>query len=216
MATLSNELRVNPRLRMGTALIVAICAAYALLEWRDQLDASKAEYRRVLGQLARVSSQQDQEQWRTRATEAAQARDAATARLWQNSSVGLAQAQVQDWLQTLLRQTAAKNFNLKVAEAEAALDATAAAQQAPAAMQQQDLKLLRARVDFAAEPPVLLALLAALNDAHHRVVVESLNVKSGKAELGLSFWFRIQPADAAPTTRDGQSKPQQRAAETAR
>ena len=95
--TLLEDLRTNQRLRLGVVAIVAILVLYGLLEWRDQLAASKADYRRLLTQLARVNQYRQApvgvDVWQARASEAEQALSQARDQLWHNKSTGLAQAQ---------------------------------------------------------------------------------------------------------------------------
>lgn len=186
------ELRSNQRLRLGLAAILAILLAYGLLDWRDRIDVAKTEYRRLLGQVVRVEQIQQPEVWQQRAKESQAALAQARTTVWRNASTGQAQAQVQDLLGALLRQTDAKGSALRVTEPEAALDTASVTAKLPESL--KGLKLLRARVEFTTDPAVLMALLAALNDAEHRVVVDVLTVKPFKTELVLTFWFELVPA----------------------
>lgn len=190
--SLFEEFRSNPRLRTGLALVAAILVGYGLLEWRDHQEASVADYKRLLGQVARMSQPQQPAQWAQRASEAGEALQQARGQLWRNASTGLAQAQVQDWLNGLLRQVDAKSASVRVAEPELNPDAPSLAARLPSDL--QALQPLRARVEFNSEPTVLLTLLAALNDAPQRVVVEGLTVKQPRTEIVLTFWFEITPA----------------------
>lgn len=183
------ELRGNLRLRVGLVAIVAILIGYGLLEWRDHLAASAADYRRLLNQVGRLGQQQHPEQWQGRVAEARLALAQARAQLWRNVSPGLAQAQVQDWLSSALRQTDAKAYSVRVAEPETALDAQSLKARLPEELNQ--LVPLRARVEFNSDPAVLLALLAAMNDSKQRIVVDTLNIKALKTDMMLTFWFEI-------------------------
>lgn len=189
--TLMEELRDNPRLRVGLVLVVAILVGYGLLEWRDRQEVAVGEYKRLLGQVARMGQPQQPAKWARRASEAEEALQQARGQLWRNASTGLAQAQVQDWLNGLLRKVDAKSASVRVAEPELSPDAAALAARLPSDL--QTLRPLRARVEFNSEPTVLLTLLAALNDAPQRVVVDSLNVKQTRTEMLLTFWFEIAP-----------------------
>lgn len=199
---LLEQLANNLRLRLGIAAIVVIALAYGLLEWRDHLATATADYRSVLNQVARLSQPQNPALWRQRAGEATEALRDARQGLWRNTSPGLAQAQVQDWLGRLLRQTDAKGVTLRVAEpdttAAPSLSATPTNAASPDRMaglppELRKLQPVRARVELNSDPAVMLALLAALNDAEHRVGVDTLNIKPGKSELSLTFWFEIAP-----------------------
>jgi hypothetical protein len=189
------ELRASRRLRLGLAAILAILVGYGLLEWRDQLAADQASYRSLLNQVARLGQLEQPQLWAQRASEAGVALQQAQGRLWRQDTSGQAQAQVQDWLLGQLRQTDAKATTIRVTEAESALDVAGLAQRLPPAL--QSLKPIRARVEFNSDPLVLLGLLAALNDAEHQVVVDSLVVKPVKTELVVTFWFEIAPSPGA-------------------
>lgn len=198
---LLEQLASNLRLRLGVAAIVGITGAYGLLEWRDHLALAAADYRRVLNQVARLSQRQDPEIWRQRAAEAAAALRDARHGLWRDASPGLAQAQVQDWLGRLLLQTDAKGVTLRVAEPDTAPANASAPDRAgdPRAGLPPELRLLqpvRARIELDSDPTVILALLAAFNDAEHRVGIDTLNIRPGKSELALTFWFEIDPKAA--------------------
>jgi len=203
---LFEQLASSLRLRLGIAAIFIIAVFYGLLEWRDHLATTTADYRGVVNQLARLSQPQDPALWRRRADEAAEVLRDARQGLWRNASPGLAQAQVQDWLGQLLRQTDAKGVNLRVAEPDTAnIAATPSRAADPGAVLPPDLRKLqpvRARIELNSDPAVMLALLAAFNDAEHRVSVDTLNIKPGKSELALTFWFEIDPqATATPGVR---------------
>lgn len=203
---LFEQLASNLRLRLGIAAIFVIAVFYGLLEWRDHLAAATADYRAVVNQVARLNQPQDPGLWRRRAAEADQALREARQGLWRNASPGLAQAQVQDWLGRLLRQTDAKGVNLRVAEPDTTAANAASADRAADARPSQaglppelrKLQPVRARIELNTDPAVVLALLAALNEAEHRVSVDTLNIKPGKSELALTFWFDIDPS-AAPS-----------------
>jgi hypothetical protein len=195
--SLRDELQANPRLRLGLAAVVAILAGYGLLEWRDHQVAATADYKRLLGQVARLAQPQQAQPWAQRASEAGEALRQARAQLWRNASPGQAQAQVQDWLNTLLRQVDAKSATVRVSEPEINPEAAVLAARLPADL--AALQPLRARLEFNSEPAVLLTLLAAINDAPRRVVVDGLSVKPLKTEISLSFWFEIAP----PTAGEG-------------
>lgn len=196
--TMLDDLRSNRRLRIGVVAIIAILVVYGLLEWRDHLAAAKADHRRLLSQLARVSQYSalpaGAAVWQARAVEADRALEQARAQLWRNKSTGLAQAQVQDWLNSLLRQVDAKQFSLRVAEPETALETESLTARLPAEF--KSLMPLRARVEFNSDPTALLGILAAMNDSPQKISVDILNVKGFKTEMALTFWFELDVGGA--------------------
>jgi hypothetical protein len=207
MLGLINELRASLRLRAGLALILAIFGLYGLLEWRDAGQARLAQYRQLSGQAARLGNQSAQALWPERAAQAKAALAVVQQRPWRNTSFGLAQAEFQDWVYTLLRQVDAKNFSVKLSDGDVGFAAakSAAANEAPNPT--AGLKQLRARIDLNFDPPVLLALLAAVNAAEHQVIVDSLSIKSLRAGLDLSVWYRLQPDPAAPSAKPSSAAP---------
>jgi len=192
---LLDELRGSSRLRIGLAVIAAIFCAYGLLEWRDQGRERLAAYEQLVGQLARLSNHQTQAEWPSRAQEAGVVLEQARQGLWHNSTIGLAQAEFQDWLQGMLREAGVKNANLRLTDVDALVptDRTldSASGQAPVGFKQ-----LRARLDFNAESPVILALLAAMNDSERQVVIETLIVKAQRVDLVLSAWVELRQTAA--------------------
>ena len=207
MQGLINELRASLRLRAGLALILAIFGLYGLLEWRDAGQARLAQYRQLSGQAARLGNQSAQALWPERAAQAKAALAVAQQRPWRNTSFGLAQAEFQDWVYTLLRQVDAKNFSVKLSDGDVGFAPAkpTAVNEAPSPT--AGLKQLRARIDFNFEPPVLMALLAAVNSAEHQVIVDSVSIKSLRAGLDLSVWYRLEPDPAAPSAKPSSAAP---------
>lgn len=189
--SLVEQLQANPRLRVGLVAIVGILALYGLLEWRDLLDSQLVSYKRALVQLARVQQHQRTEIWATRASEARADLEAARRQLWRGPTAGQAQAEVRDWLNSMLRETGAKGSSVRVAEPDAAIDAAAQVDRLPDTL--KSLRPLRARVEFNSDPTVLISMLAALNSAEPRVIVDGVSVKSTRSELALTFWFDLVP-----------------------
>jgi hypothetical protein len=196
------QFRNNRRLRIGFALVAWILAVNAVIDWYDALDARRTEYRRSLGQLARLTPGQPLEVWNRRAADGARALDDARGLLWRNASAGLAQAQVQDWLNDILRRAAAQGTSVRVAEPDTVSAPPVTAASAPGG--EETPRPLRARIEFNTDPAVMLALLAALNDAEHRIGVDTLSVRPGKTEMSLTFWFGL--ASVSPRADAGRGR----------
>lgn len=97
------EWRANPRLRVGGIAIAAILALYAALllsDWRREL---ATEYEARTLQLYKVAALAGQQQWTTRAQDAADIRRALQAKIPPSTSTGLAQAEMQSWMNQVLR-----------------------------------------------------------------------------------------------------------------
>jgi len=112
------ELRNNKRLRIGLALIVGIVWLYWLMGLHDQRVPLLDQYKRASAQVARLQIQQKETQWPDRAREAQFALDAAQARIWHSSSPGLAQAELQDWLNAQLQDLNAGRPIVKVGDSD--------------------------------------------------------------------------------------------------
>lgn len=203
--SLTSDLRSNPRLRIGLALIAAIFGLYALLDLRDSNAALGEQYAQVAAQLARLGSHQKQTQWPARAEEAQAALAKAEARLWSNSSIGLAQAQLQEWLSQQLTDAKAVRFGVKVAETETGYSAANNAGKSDAAP--ADLQRVRATIDFNTDQLVLNTVLARLASAEHQIIIETLLVRPPpqRTEITVSAWYTLRPAtaEAAPQAAAG-------------
>ncbi len=105
LAPLGEELKRNPRLRLGLIVIVALVAIYQITgisRWRAGL---VADYALQQSRLLRIRSISKQDGWARRAADAASMRKALQAEISDANSVGLAQATFQGWLSGLVRST---------------------------------------------------------------------------------------------------------------
>lgn len=188
-----SQLRSNYRLRIGLALIVGIVWLSLLLDLRDQNTALTDRYRQIASQLARFGSQQKQTQWLTRAQDAKDVLENAESRVWQNSTIGLTQAEVRDWLLRELMQAKAVQYTVKVSESGGDKnDNRDKSEDQPA-----DLIRVRAEIEFNTDPTALSNLLAEIANAEHQVVVESLNVKLPRTTMTVASWHKLQAIASA-------------------
>ncbi|WP_155837536.1 hypothetical protein [Herminiimonas sp. CN] len=185
------ELRQNNRLRIGLALIVGIIWLYWLMDLRDQHTQLLDQYKQAGTQVARLQAQQKQTQWLDRAEQAQFALDAAQARIWHSSSLGLAQAELQDWLNAQLQELKAVRPTVKVGDSENSAKAGDAADKAD---DMQQLSHLRAQVSLNFDPKTLHGLLIAMAGAENQIVVDSMIVRATRVDLTLSAWYKIAPA----------------------
>lgn len=198
-----DEIRGNPRLRLGLVMIAAVLGVLGLLEWHDRQGLRVGEQQRLAAQVARLANPQSMAAWPRREREAQAVLQLLQQRLWRHTSVGLAQAQFQDWLREQLRLVNAPNAAVRIAEAEslAALRAEPSLgdQGSRGAAEAKGPLRVGAQLEFAmADPQMLVALLAAMA-AHPRAVhVESLVVKGQRVEMRVASSFLIEPVRAAP------------------
>lgn len=184
------ELRHNKRLRIGLALIIGIIWLYWLLDMRDQHDQLLDQYKQAGTQVARLQAQQKQTQWLDRAEQAQFALDAAQARIWHSASLGLAQAELQDWLNAQLQELKAVRPTVKVGDPDNSAKANESADKAD---DTQQLSHLRAQVSLNFAPETLHGLLIAMAAAKNQIVVDSMTVRANRVDLTLSAWYKIAP-----------------------
>lgn len=186
--SLVSDLRSNGRLRVGLALIVAIVWLYELLDLQDRNAIVLDQYKQTALQLARFGGQQNQKQWSARADSARAALSIAESGLWHNATLGLAQAETQDWLTQQLHSVKAVSYLVKVAESEAGPDKKSGKSDGP-----PDLSQVRAKLEFKSDPKVLNNLLLRMSTSAHQIIVESMLVNPTKTELTVSAWYALQP-----------------------
>ena len=100
---LRDEVLGNPRLRWGSIAIVAILFVYLLLvlsDWRQDL---QRQYQQRTTELYKMALLAGQSQWVGRASEAKTMRQALEAEIPAASSVGIAQAEVQDSVRAIMK-----------------------------------------------------------------------------------------------------------------
>jgi hypothetical protein len=198
------QLRSNYRLRVGLALISGIIWLSLLLDLHDQNSALIDRYRQAAAQLARFDSQQKQTQWLTHAQEAKDTLAGAEARVWQNPTLGLTQAELRDWLLQQLLQAKAVQYMVKVSESGGDKNDSKGGQSGDPA----DLVRVRAELQFNTEPTVLNKLLSEIATGERRVVVESLNVRLPRSTMTVVSWHKLQPIAADPGVAAGKAAPQ--------
>lgn len=105
LGPIGEELKHNPRLRLGLIVIAALLAIYQIAgisQWRSSI---AADYTLQQERLLRVRGISREDGWARRAADAAGMRKALQAEIPDANSVGLAQATFQGWLSGLVRST---------------------------------------------------------------------------------------------------------------
>lgn len=190
------QLRSNPRLRIGLALIIGIVWLSLLLDLRDQNQALVDQYKQTASQLARYNSQQKQSQWLTRAQDAKDVLAAVETRVWQEPTLGLTQAEIRDWLLHELLQSKALAYTVKVSDAADDKGGTKGGKSGDAL---SDLVRVRATLEFNTDAAVLDKLLSAFANADHQIVVENLAVKQPRTSMTVASWYKLPAAPAGGT-----------------
>lgn len=183
-----SQLRSNYRLRMGLALIIGIMWLSWLLDLRDQGDALFDQYKQSTSQLTRYSAQQKQTKWLTRAQDAKDVLTAAEARIWQNTSLGLTQAEMQDWLSKQLQQAKISKYSVNVSDVDSGLHRDKKNDKSDNSP--MGLVKVKAQLEFNTDPQALNSLLTSLSTAEHQIVVESMIVRQPRTAVTVSAWYK--------------------------
>ena len=168
------ELRANPRLRMGLALALALVLFVVLNDWR----AATGERARAVGrEQARLEATAERARdtaWTQRAQEARAARVQFEASLWQAGSVGAAEALFVDWMNREMGAAKVNNLN----EIAASLPGGNAPGQVTSGPTLPDgTALMRLSVSYEFAPGVVERVLDRLAQTNRYLVVESLTVR---------------------------------------
>ncbi len=115
------ELRSNVRLRLGVGLIVTILVGYSAIlldEYRQKL---RTEHQALVKRLAQLEGVTQQTQWTQRASETRALLVELEDKLWRANSKGLAQANLQAWLDSQMKAAAITETRLTM---ESTVDST--------------------------------------------------------------------------------------------
>lgn len=197
------QLRGNPRLRWGIALIVGIAWLYGILLLRDEVADQTLRYRSATQAIARLQAQLAQPEWADRATAARAMAVQLEGRLWQAPTPGLAQSAYQDWVTATLVKAGINNPQVTVtvvedapaAGATGAAPLTAAA--APAVAAPTDLWKIKAKLNFEFNAPALMDFLARLESHEKQTVVNTLTARKEPAprvDMEVVAYFQKQTA----------------------
>lgn len=166
-----DELKINPRLRLGSWLIIALLIGYFALLLRDYQSQLVQDYQRALERLDHLQTVARQTQWAERAQQAKILRSQLEASLWQANTQGLAQATFQQWLKTQLDNSKVENAHLQV-------------KPAVNVPQRENLWMVQAQVDANFSAPTLERFLAIMAKHPLLVVTEHLEIRrQGKLSL---------------------------------
>lgn len=192
-----NQLRNNPRLRWGVALIVGIIWLYGILLLRETLQEQEQQHRATAQSISRLRLQLTQPEWIARV---APARDMAMqleGRLWQAPTSGLAQAAFQDWLNAAMVKVAVTRPQIIVT----VLDEAGAnnQNQAPGTATPSDLWKIKAKLSFDFSQATLLDFMGRIEGNERQIITGALNVRKEPAprvEMELFGYFQKQSAPA--------------------
>jgi len=196
---LLSQLRDNPRLRWGVALIIGIFWLYGILLLRDNLQQQTQQHRATAQSVTRLQAQLAQPQWPTRVTPAKVMAVQLEGKLWQAATPGLAQAALQDWLNASMAKAGISKPQISVTVLEEAASSTPTQSQgssppsispsAPPA----DLWKLKAKLNLEFSAPSLMSFLTLIENHDKQIVVSALNVRkepSPRVDMELYVYFQ--------------------------
>jgi len=215
LGDLIKQLRDNPRLRWGVALIAGIFWLYLVLLLRDAAQTEGQQQRAAGQSIARLRVQLVQHEWTARVLPARTLAVQLEGRLWQAPTAGLAQARFQDWLNAAMVKAAVTHPQIAVTVIDdGAANASGVASQNPepgtadAATTPADLWKIKAKLDFDFSSPVLIDLLRRIEGNEKQIIVATLNVsKEPRSHVEMELYGYFQKPLASATKSDGKAQP---------
>lgn len=199
-----NELRNNPKLRWGVALIIGIAWLYGILLLRDTLQEQEQQYRAAAQSIPRLRAQLAQPEWEARVIPAKSMALQLEGQLWQAPTPGLGQAALKDWLTGATTQAGIIRPQIDVTVLdEAAVNATGQ-QEETGATSPPNLLKVTAKLGFDFSAPALLNLLNQIESHDKKIIVAALNARKEPApriEIELHAYFQKQASTAAESNR---------------
>jgi hypothetical protein len=98
---LGSDIRANPRLQAGLAVVAAILVLYGVLVLLELRQAREQAYIQRVEQLRKMRALAGQDAWIGRAQAAARVRQALAAEIPEFETVGVAQAQLTSWVREI-------------------------------------------------------------------------------------------------------------------
>ena len=190
------ELKVNQRLRLGLWAILGILWLYGLLELRDDVQHKGEAHSALSKKTAKLKSMVTQSEWHSRQAEALSLQLKLEPRLWRESSIGLAQATFNDWLNQLTQQSSLSKVLLVVAakedESGAEKSQSEAGNGARTETSSSNLWKVSAKLAFDFNPRTFYPFLTRITMNEKKIAVESLTIRSTptpKADLQLVVYY---------------------------
>lgn len=175
------QIREHPWMDQALLAIAAIILLYGVLTLNDTNQQIAQHCKQLQARAERIAQIAHEKQWRKRRKQVSSRLSQLQSQLWQAPTPALAQAHLQDKLNTLIRQNNLKNARLQVGQLMAVPNA--------------GFRRIKAQLDFKLNPDTLPTVLAHLAGMQPRVIFNGLEFhdQSGtRVTLGLLFYFRGQ------------------------
>lgn len=189
------ELRDNPRLRVGLAVVLAIAWLYGLLVWDDAQSAARTELQDMRERIDRLRPFERAEGvWQDRAAEARALNAGLQSFFWEARTRSLAEAAFRDWVQARAQDSGMKVRELTVRAVEGpqasttgtGATASAVADRAP------DRLVLRARLVAGFVPSQTAQFLVQLHESPRYIGVQRLQIRNPSSGQDGAVEFEVQ------------------------
>lgn len=195
------QLRDNPRLRWGVALIVGLFWLYAILLLRETLLEQEQQHRATAQSISRLRAQLAQPEWAARVAPAKIMAVQLENGLWQAPTSGLAQAAFQDWLNAAMAGAGVTRPQISVTMIDEIVANTPNQNQDSGTTTPADLWKIKAKLSFGFNAETLLKLMSQIENHDKQITVGALNARKepfNQVDLELYGYFQKQ---AAPATK---------------
>lgn len=199
------QLRDNPRLRWGIALIIGIAWLYANLLLRETLQEEGQQHSAAAHSIARLQAQLAQPEWATRVMSARIMATQLEGRLWQAPTSGLAQATFQDWLNAAMAEVGATSPQITVTVIDEIVANATGQDQQTGPGTPADLWKIKAKLGFGFSAPALTNLLERIENNPNQIIVGALNIRRQPlphVEMELYAHFQKQVDQGSSANRE--------------
>lgn len=180
LSSFLEEWRDNQRLRLGGRLILAILLIYAVLLFSDGQKSVERESRDLYERIERLKTLTRQSGWPERAQAARAVLVQMESGLFTVESRGLAQANIQTWLDSQIKKTSIDKARVQV-------------DQARSVPGRDDILQVTASVDASFDREKVIELIKRIETNAHIMVIEQLDIIRQKRErftLVLKAYFQ--------------------------
>lgn len=181
MSDWRNELRTNPRLRAGLAVVAALLWLIGMLEMLDLLDAARKERVRLSDEVQELRQVGGDQRWPMLRDQAQQRLADYRSLAWREESEGRMQALLQDWLREQLAAVGVQPREMSVSVLPAR--SVAPAEKGHKVELPADMRIVRAQLSFDFKPDALHQFLARLPASLHWIWVSRMSVENDNRRL---------------------------------
>ena len=199
---LYDQLQQNDRLRWGLALIIGILWFYGILLLRDSVEEKSRQYLSTTQAIHRLRDQLTQTEWAQRVEPVKTLTVQLEAKVWQATTAGLAQAALQDALNTITLKAGVVRSQINVTVVEDTAPSISTPNQAKAATDAglpEGLWKVKAKIAFDFSAPTLLDFLSQIETAPKQMVVGTLGVNKdvpNRVDVELYAYFQKPTSNA--------------------